>query len=89
MKKAGKKREIREYDEQDTTSMIDQNQPLRFEDLGLRLPEAPPSQVISIRLPTPLLNELKALGSKQDVPYHAMIKIMLADAVRRMRRKFA
>ncbi|MBI2336584.1 MAG: hypothetical protein HYU97_07480 [Deltaproteobacteria bacterium] len=36
------KNEIKIYDEQDTSGMIDLTKQLRFEDLGLQLPAVPP-----------------------------------------------
>lgn len=83
----GVNREIHDYDASDTTQMIDQTRPMKLEDLGLRLPEQPPTQVVSIRLPTDLLNELKALGSEQDVPYQALIKLFLRQAVDKKKKK--
>jgi predicted DNA binding CopG/RHH family protein len=80
-------REIHDYDAVDTTDMIDPNKALKLKDLGLQLPELPPTQVVSIRLPTELLNELKALGSEQDVPYQALIKLFLRQAVDKSKRK--
>lgn len=74
---------IDDYDGQDTTTMIDVSRPLRFSDLGVKLPESPPTQVISIRLPTMLLNQIKAIGSQQDVPYQALIKLFLVKAVQK------
>ena len=41
----------------------------------------PSSRTISIRLPESLLEALKQLANKQDVPYQSMIKILLADKV--------
>lgn len=41
----------------------------------------PSTETISLRLPTALLSELKALASKQDVPYQSLLKIFLADRV--------
>lgn len=74
---------IDDYDNQDTTTMIDASNPLCFSDLGVKLPETPPTQVVSIRLPTMLLNQIKAIGSQQDVPYQALIKLFLVKAVQR------
>jgi predicted DNA binding CopG/RHH family protein len=74
---------ISDYDYVDTTDMIDVSKPLKLEDLGLKLPPEPPTQVVSIRLPTRLLNKLRAIGSAQDVPYQALIKIFLAKAIKR------
>ena len=55
---------IKDYDDLESIEMIDAKKPLRFEDLNLRLPATPPTQVVSIRLPSELLNELRAIGSK-------------------------
>ena len=79
MKKNKKPREIPDYDNTDTTSFLDLNSPLRFEDLELKLPIQPPTQVISIRLPSQLINELRAFGSQRDIPYQALIKLFLAE----------
>ena len=76
-------KEIRDYDRTETTGMINASDPLTFEDLGLSLPETPLTQVVSIRLPSSLLNELRSLGSQQDVPYQALIKLFLVEAVKK------
>lgn len=76
-------REIEEYDDIDISERIDTNNPLKFEELGLKLPDAPPTQVVSIRLPTQLLNELKARASQNDVSYQALIKLYLAESLRK------
>lgn len=81
-KKFKKATEIRDYDVLDTSVMIDPDKRLTFEDIGLELPPTPPTQVISIRLPTELLNELKARGSRDDVPYQVLIKLLLAQGLR-------
>lgn len=76
------KNEITIYDKKDTTAFIDKNKPMKLKDIGIDLPEESPSKVISIRLPTELLNRVKALSSQNDVSYTSMIKIILARAVR-------
>ena len=44
------------------------------------LPNLKPSTTtISLRLPAPLLADLKALANKRDVPYQSLIKIWLAE----------
>ena len=73
--------EISDYDKVDSTTMIDRTKALKFTDLGVELPPLPPTQVISIRLPSWLLNQLKALGSETGVPYQALIKLLLAEGV--------
>jgi predicted DNA binding CopG/RHH family protein len=40
------------------------------------------SRTISIRLPESLLESIKVLANKKDVPYQSMLKILLAEAVR-------
>lgn len=75
--------EVTVYDTSDVATFINEAEPLRFSDLGLKLPDAPPTQVVSIRLPTALLNQLKAMGSQSDVPYQALIKLYLAESVAR------
>jgi len=50
------------------------------------LPNLKPSTTtISIRLPEPLLDELKALANERDVPYQSLMKIFLADRIARER----
>jgi len=88
-KRSKKKIGITDYDNQDTIEFIDASKNLKFEDLGLSLPKVPPTQVVSIRLPSELLNELKALGSQKDVPYQALIKLFLAKSVKEHKKKFA
>lgn len=41
----------------------------------------PSTETISLRLPTALLFELKALANKRDVPYQSLLKVFLADRV--------
>lgn len=84
-----RKAEIKDYDGFDTTEIIDASKSLKLKDLGLKLPDSLPTQVISIRLPTSLLNQLKAMGSNDDVPYQALIKLILAEGVVKRRKKSA
>ena len=80
-------REIRDYDSTDTASFVGDAKALKFEDLGLKLPEVPPTQVVSIRLPSNLLNELKALSSERDIPYQALIKLFLSQSVSKFKNR--
>ncbi len=41
----------------------------------------PSTKTISIRLPESLLDELKLLAHKRDVPYQSLLKIFLAERV--------
>jgi len=81
-----KLREITDYDSTDTTAMIDRKKKLSLKDLGVALPRQPPTQVVSIRLPTPLLNQIRAEASAKDIPYQALIKVMLSDSLRKSSR---
>ena len=48
-----------------------------------RFPNLKPSTTtISLRLPTPLLADLKTLANKRDVPYQSLLKVYLAERVR-------
>ena len=47
-----------------------------------RFPNLKPSTTtISLRLPTPLLADLKTLANKRDVPYQSLLKVYLAERV--------
>jgi len=41
----------------------------------------PSTTTISLRLPVPLLAELKVLANKRDVPYQSLLKVFLAERV--------
>ena len=42
----------------------------------------PSTETISLRLPAPLLADLKALANERDVPYQSLLKVFLAEQVR-------
>ncbi|MEK7250372.1 MAG: BrnA antitoxin family protein [Bacteroidota bacterium] len=42
----------------------------------------PTSRTISIRLPESLVDGIKVLANKEDVPYQSMLKMLLAEKVR-------
>ena len=42
----------------------------------------PSSQTISIRLPKPMLERLKLLANKRDVPYQSLLKMFVADRLK-------
>jgi predicted DNA binding CopG/RHH family protein len=49
-------------------------------------PELKPSTMaISIRLPISMLEELKSLANQQDVPYQSLMKLYLAERIKRER----
>lgn len=46
------------------------------------LPELRPSlKTISLRLPEPMLEELKLLAHKKDVPYQSLLKMFLSEKI--------
>lgn len=50
----------------------------------VRMPNLKPStKTISLRLPEFLLEDIKIMANRKDVPYQSLIKIMLAEAVAR------
>ena len=54
------------------------------------LPRLKPSTTsISLRLPVAMLEDLKSLANKQDVPYQSLMKVYLADRIGRERTKKA
>jgi predicted DNA binding CopG/RHH family protein len=42
----------------------------------------PTTQSISIRLPEAMVEELKLLANKRDVPYQSLLKVFLAERIR-------
>ncbi len=46
------------------------------------------TESISIRLPSSLLNKIKALANSRDVPYQSFIKMILAEKVEEVSQKY-
>jgi len=66
------------WDTHDSTDYIDYSKA----ELGFFPELKPSSKTISIRLPESLLEAVKVLANKQDIPYQSMMKILLAEKVR-------
>ena len=66
------------WSKNDSTDYLDWSKakPVRFPNLKAT------SRTISIRLPESLIEEIRVLANKQDVPYQSMLKILLAAKVR-------
>ena len=47
----------------------------------------PSRETISLRLPEDLLNEIKILANKEDIPYQSLIKILLSDGINAARKQ--
>ena len=62
----------------DSTDYIDYSKA----ELGFFPELKPSSRTISIRLPESLVEAIKLLANKQDVPYQSMLKILLSEKVR-------
>jgi len=62
----------------DSTDYIDWRKGKRATMPNLR----PSSQTISLRLPKPMLDRLKQLANKRDVPYQSLLKIFVAERIK-------
>ncbi len=62
----------------DSTDYIDYSEV----ELGFFPELKPSSKTISIRLPESLLEAVKVLANKRDVPYQSMMKLLLAEKIR-------
>ena len=69
----------------DSTDYVDwsQAQPVTFGRLK------PSTQTISLRVPVALLEDLKLLANKRDVPYQSLVKIFLAERMAQEHRSHA
>src|SRR5437660_1251703 len=65
------------WETHDSTEYVDWSQ-ARFRTLSNAKPS---TETISLRLPLPLLADLKALANKRDVPYQSLLKVFLAERV--------
>jgi len=63
--------------EHDSTEYIDWSKARRAVLPNLR----PSTKTISLRLPEHMLEELKLLANKQDVPYQSLLKMFLAERI--------
>ncbi|MBL8295871.1 MAG: BrnA antitoxin family protein [Bryobacterales bacterium] len=67
----------------DSTEFIDWDSAERH-----RLPNLRPSlRTISIRLPVSMIEDLKILANKRDVPYQSLLKVFLAERLDKERRR--
>jgi predicted DNA binding CopG/RHH family protein len=46
-----------------------------------------PVKSISLRLPREMLNQLKVLANKKDIPYQSLIKVYLAEKIAEERKR--
>lgn len=81
MKKLPKFKSVEEerkfWDTHDSTEYVDWKKAKR-----VVLPRLRPSvKTISIRLPQSMLEELKLLANKRDIPYQSLVKIFLSERI--------
>jgi predicted DNA binding CopG/RHH family protein len=70
------------WQEHDTADYIDW-----AEAKSVSFPNLKPStKTISLRLSESLLNEIKTLANKEDVPYQSFMKVLLAQGVNALRK---
>ena len=62
----------------DTTEYFDIDQPVKLDLSSLKKSTRP----ITIRLPVDLINRLKIVSNKKDVPYQSLLKIMLSEKLK-------
>lgn len=65
------------WDKHDTTDYIDWSKVKKAQFLNLK----PSTRTISLRLPDGLLNSIKVIANKEDVPYQSLMKILLAEGL--------
>jgi predicted DNA binding CopG/RHH family protein len=69
--------------EQDSTELIDWQTAQRR-----KFPNLKPSlRTISLRLPVSMIEDLKIIANKRDVPYQSLLKVFLAERLERERRR--
>lgn len=61
-----------------TVDYIDNFKPVQFDLSELK----PSTKTISIRLPESMIDQLKRLASKRDVPYQSLLKILLGEKIK-------
>lgn len=61
----------------DATEYFDTSKPIEFDLSELQ----PSTKSVTIRLPESLLEALKTLAHKKDVPYQSLMKVFLAEKV--------
>ena len=67
----------------DSTEFIDWNTAKRRKFSNLK----PTLRTISLRLPVSMIEDLKILANKRDVPYQSLLKVFLAERLEKERRR--
>lgn len=67
----------------DSTEFIDWRTAKRYKFPNLK----PTLRTISVRLPVSMIEDLKILANKRDVPYQSLLKVFLAERLQEERRR--
>ncbi len=67
------------WSEQDSTGIVDWSKAERISLSQLK----PSTKTISIRLPAFMLEDIRRLANKRDIPYQSLIKLFLAERLKR------
>ena len=67
----------------DSTEFVDSQSAQRRKFPNLK----PTLRTISLRLPVAMIEDLKVLANKKDVPYQSLLKVFLSERLERERRK--
>lgn len=70
------------WSNQDSTEYLDWGKAKRLSFPNLK----PSTKTISIRLPESMLDDLKMLANKRDVPYQSLLKVFLAERIKEEQR---
>lgn len=71
------------WDDHDSTQFIDWRTARRHKFPNLK----PTLRTISLRLPVSMIEDLKILANKRDVPYQSLLKVFLAERLKKERRR--
>ena len=71
-------REREFWSNQDSTEYVDWGKAKRLSFPNLK----PSTRTISVRLPESMLDDLKMLANKKDVPYQSLLKVFLSERIK-------
>jgi predicted DNA binding CopG/RHH family protein len=66
------------WSNRDSVEYIDWGKAKRFSFPNLK----PSTRTISVRLPESMLDDLKMLANKKDIPYQSLLKVFLAERIK-------
>lgn len=66
------------WDKNDTTSFIDWDKAKKISFPNLK----PSVKSISLRLPEAMLNDLKVIANKKDIPYQSLMKMFISEKIK-------